>query len=277
MHLRGKMDGQDNSIEERRQLRLERLLKRVGLMPAGPARKRIQDEVMRERGMFHIMDENRAIASEAQRPEVRASVARQRRLTGATGTPERQTSILKAVASRKVDNPDLTPGEHQAQWEREVEAARRQSRQPDFDAVKIWASENILNRIGALAFVRKRQHHHELAAERLKALYEARYGMVGGAIDPSIEPVDTSSRAHDAGMAARIDRTIAIEDAETRMGPEPFRRLVAHIVLAVPCEQFADTMPGGKPNYRQVQKRVDLLLADLDALASIWGVLPRAA
>lgn len=208
---------------------------------------------------------------------VRESVASQRRLTNASGTPESVTTIPKVVAGRKVENPELTPGEHQAQWEREVEAARRQGRQPNFDAVKIWASENILNRIGALAYIRKRQHHHELAAERLKALYEARYGMVGGAIDPSIEPVDTSSRAHDAGMAARIDRTIAIEDAETRMGAEPFRRLVTHIVLAVPCEQFADIMPSGKPNYRQVQKLVDRLLNDLDALADIWGVLPKAA
>jgi hypothetical protein len=181
--------------------------------------------------------------------------------------------------SRKVDNPLLTEGERRAQWEREIESALRQSRPASMDAVKIWAEENTLTRIGALAYIRppRRQHHHEIAAETFKGLYEERYGSVGGAVDPSNEPVDTSAVAHDSGMAARIDRTVKIEMVETTLGKLVFNRLVAHIVMATPCAAYADILPSGQPNKRQVDKCVERLLQDLDDLAALWGVLPRAA
>src|SRR4051812_32765325 len=97
------------------------------------------------------------------------------------------------ITTREVSNPSLTNG---LLYSEQKNAHLR-----------VTVEENAMTRIGALCFIRRRQPHHERAAEEFKSLYEARYGGNGGAMDPSRVQVDTSPIAHDSGMAAKIDRT----------------------------------------------------------------------
>jgi hypothetical protein len=164
-----------------------------------------------------------------------------------------------------VDNPSLTDG-----------LAYSEQRNAH---LKVRVEENAMARIGALCFIRRREPHHERAAEEFKSLYEARYGGAGGAMDPSRVQVDTSPIAHDSGMAAKIDRTVKLEIAMKAMDKTTLDRLVACLILGVTCEEQSDTLPSGKANMRQSGRCVDETLAALDTLATMWGLTsrPRAA
>lgn len=135
--------------------------------------------------------------------------------------------------------------------------------------LRVMVEENGMTRIGALCFVRKREPHQERAAEEFKSLYEARYGGMGSAIDASHAKVDTSPIAHDSGMAAKIDRTWKIKDAEDRLGKPAFNRLVSVLVLCIPA--------GEGLSWRPRKASVDALLGDLESLSTLWGYQKRAA
>jgi hypothetical protein len=264
--------------EDGKKLRLERLQSRYAKMDNGPLKNVIGREIEIALGMWDGMFARRAELAGEQIPEVRSSVERQRRLTGATGEPERQdqTAAIFRV-NRKVENPMLTPAQHQEVWESEVRKAERSHRIPDVDVTKIWAEENALSRLGALCFIRRRERHHEQAAERFKWLYEARYGAGVPAMDASRVKVDSSPIAHDSGMASKIDRTNTIKYAENALPKDAFDRIVALLILCVPAGEDAPLLPSGKANQRHVKAAVELALADLDMLADHWGMLPKAA
>lgn len=143
--------------------------------------------------------------------------------------------------------------------------------------LRVTVEENAMTRIGALVFIRRREKHHERAAEEFKSLYEARYGGQGGAMDPSRVQVDTSPIAHDSGMAGKIDRTVKLEMAIQALPKPSLDRLVACLILGVTCEDQSDTMPSGKANMRQAGRCVDETLDALDTLSTIWGYRTRAA
>lgn len=175
------------------------------------------------------------------------------------------------ISNRLIPDPSMSDAEFLHQHASERERADRAGVKPNLNIGKVWASENTVSRIGALAFIRppKRQDHHERAAERFKSLYEARYGATGGAMDPSRIQVDTSAMAHDSGMASKIDRTAAIKDAEDHLGKPMFNELVRVIVLESPVGEGLTSRPA--------QRAADNLLDILDILAEFWGAKSRAA
>lgn len=183
----------------------------------------------------------------------------------------------RLIRNRLVPDPSITDAEYLYQKNRERERAESEGREPRLSIGRVWVEENAVSRIGALCFIRRREPHHEAAAEKFKGLYEARYGAGNPAIDPSRVIVDNSPIAHDSGMAAKIDRTVAIESAEKLLGKEAFNRLVALLVLEEPVQEGATILPSGEPNRRHVRKAVDVVLGDLDALSVIWGYRSRAA
>lgn len=154
------------------------------------------------------------------------------------------------------------------------------------EAAKSWAQVNVATRIGGLAYIRayvprtgkgKRRPHHEMAAERFLNLYEARYGRVSPAVDPSREPVDTSPVAHDSGMAGALDATRAVEELwcqTIREGhirapifePQEYDYLVAVLCLGCTISHYTGT--GG----RALDKEVDRFLELLDKLSEHWGL-----
>lgn len=210
------------------------------------------------------------------------NVFARRRQWGTSGNPEPERPSLPSVKnSRRVQNPDLTPAQARAVWDFEVALSEAEHRNPNIEVNLHWAEENALSRIGALAYIRKprRKHHHEQAAERFKNLYEARYGSAGGAVDPSNEPVDTSTVAHDSGMAHRIDATVELMKVEGRLKDHKsvYDRLIAHIVLGVPCSEYCRVTPSGQVNKRDEAKAVRWLLMGCELLASILGVRPMPA
>lgn len=203
---------------------------------------------------------------------VAGSVARQRALIGATGNPERSDAGPKRVEqSRSIPDPSMTDAEFLYQKRREQDRSERLGVKPRLDIGKVQAQENAMSRMGALCFIRppKRQDHHERAAEQFKTLYEARYGLAGGSMDPSRIQVDTSPIAHDSGMAAKIDRTSAIKAAEDYLGPDMFRELVRVIILESPVGEGLTSRPA--------QRAADRLLDILDLLAEFWGAKSKAA
>lgn len=172
----------------------------------------------------------------------------------------------KHIRTREVDNPYLTDGLYYGDTE-----ARRKAH------AKITVTENALTRIGALCFIRRREGHHERAAEIFKSLYEARYGCGTPAMDASREPVDRSVVAHDSGMAAKIDRTWKLERAEKQLGKPTFDRLVALLVLCIPAGEGAPLSPSGRPNDRWVRQSITNALDDLERLCALWELSAKAA
>ena len=164
--------------------------------------------------------------------------------------------------SRLVPDPSMSDAEYIHQRRKEGDRAQATGTKPNLDIGKVWASENIITRLGALAHIRRRQHHHERAAERFKSLYEARYGCGNPGIDPSRIMVDSSPIAHDSGMAAKIDRTRELDDALTALGKPAFDRLVTLLVLCIPA--------GEDLHWRRRMVTIDVVLDDLDALAVAW-------
>lgn len=177
----------------------------------------------------------------------------------------------RIIQNRVVDNPMLTDGLKYA-----PPAATKPRKgsvvftteRPKQQLTRITVEENAMTRIGALCFIRRRQAHHEAAAERFKSMYEAFYGIGNPAMDPSRVQVDTSPIAHDSGMAGRIDNARKLNDLERSHG-HLFNRLVALLVLCVPAGEGQTSRPR--------QRSVDQALADLDHLAELWGAKQRAA
>jgi hypothetical protein len=175
------------------------------------------------------------------------------------------------IQNRLIPDPSMSDAEFLFQHNRERERADSIGVKPNLNIGRVWASENAMSRIGALCFIRppRRQDHHERAAEQFKSLYEARYGLAGGSMDPSRVQVDRSPIAHDSGMAAKIDRTSAIKDAETYLGHDDFNELVRVIVLESPVGEGLTSRPA--------QRAAERLLHILDLLAELWGAKSRAA
>lgn len=176
---------------------------------------------------------------------------------------------MRIIQNRRVPDPMMTDAEFLHRMSEEIERAERSSRKPDPYVGKVWVTENAMTRIGALCFIRDRQDHHERAAEVFKSTYEARYGEGNPAIDASRVRVDTSIMAHDSGMAAKLDRTWRIEQVKGKLGKEAFDRLVAVIVLGIPC--------GEGLHWRSRKAAIAALLDDLGSLSTIWRLMPAAA
>lgn len=175
------------------------------------------------------------------------------------------------IQNRMVPDPSMSDSEFLHQKRREQDRSERLGVKPRLDIGKVLAQENAMSRIGALCFIRppRRQDYHERAAEQFKTLYEARYGLAGGSMDPSRIQVDTSPIAHDSGMAAKIDRTSAIKAAEDYLGPDMFRELVRVIILESPVGEGLTSRPA--------QRATERFLGILDLLAEFWGAKSRAA
>lgn len=184
--------------------------------------------------------------------------------------------MAQIIQNRLVPDPLMTSAEYLHQRNVERERAEALGIEPRLSIGKVWVSENALTRLGALAFIRRRKPHHEMAAERFKSTYEAKYGAGNPAMDPSRVQVDTSPRGHDSGMAAKIDRTTDIRDAERYLGKPAFDRLVALLVLCIPVGDCAPRLPSGRPNDRSVKAMTDLVLADLDKLGVMFKLAQAA-
>lgn len=190
--------------------------------------------------------------------------------TGGRRIPTAADHIV--IERRSVDDPMMTAAEliHRR--------ALAYERRGDARGVgQVEATGNAMSRIGALCFVRQRLAHHERAAERFKELYESLYGLGMPAVDTSRISVDNSIRAHDGGIAARLDRSAALRDAQVLLGKQGFDRVVACIVLGIPAGSDAPRMPSGKPNWRSAAKSVDRVLDALNELAGLWGYQKSAA
>lgn len=174
----------------------------------------------------------------------------------------------RLTQSRLVPDPSMTDSEYYAQ---------RSANPTKPNIGRVWVEERPVTRIGALAFIRKRLHHHEIAAERFKSDYEALFGSGVPALDNARPVVDRSPVAHDSGMAAKIDRGASLLAAMEFLGPIPRDRIIAAVVLAIPCDDNAAVLPSGEPNRRHVKREVDALLEALDSLSSFWGYRTRAA
>ena len=168
----------------------------------------------------------------------------------------------KLLQQRLVPDPSMSDSEFLYQQNRERDRARSIGVKPRTSIGKVIVEENAITRIGALAYIRRREQHHEFAAERFKSLYEARYGSGNPAMDASRIQVDSSPIAHDSGMAAKLDRTEAIKDAEVALGKDAFDRLVALLALEEPA--------GEGQGWRKRFASVDQVLRDLDALSVHW-------
>jgi hypothetical protein len=175
------------------------------------------------------------------------------------------------LTKRVVDNPLYTDGLKFAPQAkpRRGSVVFTTERPKQQTPARITVEENIISRIGALCFIRKREAHHEQAAERFKNHYELAYGAGNPVGDPGRVQVDTSKVAHDSGIIAKIAHASKIKQAETGLGKEAFNRLVAVVILEIPC--------GDGLHWRSRSGMVDLVLSDLDALSVLWELSSSSA
>lgn len=166
------------------------------------------------------------------------------------------------IQNRLVPDPSMTDAEYLHQKNQERERAEGLGIEPRLSIGKVWVQENAVTRMGALCFIRKREAHHEMAAERFKSLYEARYGHGNTGSDPSKIQVDKSNMAHDNGMAAMLDRTVELDNAKAALSTAAYDRLVALVILEIPV--------GEGLHWRSRSGMVDIVLGDLDALCVAW-------
>lgn len=178
------------------------------------------------------------------------------------------------LVQKQVDNPYLTDGLNHGE-----DASRHRY---------VSATVNAVTTLGALAYLPvaderkgadqpgKRFPHHDLAASLFKSRYEALYGGIGGAVDPSREPVDISTQAHDSGMAARLDKSAKLAQVIPALGKPVWDELVDMLVLCTPSAAYADLMPSGQPNQRQVRAKNAERLAALDSLSILWELQSRS-
>lgn len=195
----------------------------------------------------------------------------------------------RLIANRLVPDPSMTDSEFLHQQAQERERANSINTKPNLDVGKVWVRENAVTRLGGLALVRRALDHHKRAAGWFKTAYEGLYG--GGmspALDMSKVRVDTSIMAHDNGEVARVDRGRALTDMimgrrdggrviPPQLSREESDRIIACVVLGIPCEDYAGLTPSGQPNKRHVAKAVDQLLAALDHVAELRGFKMRGA
>jgi hypothetical protein len=203
--------------------------------------------------------EERAKRRDKAESDMRASIARQlAAIPLGTPIPEVVASIK---SSRRVQDPMLTDANYYAE---------RAKRPQDPNVGRVWAEENVATRIGGLALIRRKLNHHEKAAEWFKNAYEALYG---GGMAPSVDlgkvRVDTSIMAHDNGAVARLDQGKTLQTVMDALGKPASDRIVACVVLGIPCADSAPPGPSGKPSGHAVQREVDLLLAALDHVAEL--------
>lgn len=175
-----------------------------------------------------------------------------------------------ATSKRMVQDPSMSDAEYYHQQSAEFQRARNRNRAANTDVGKVPVDERLSTRIGGLAYIRRREEHHEKAAERFINEYESAYGSQAGALDPGRVQVDTSPVAHDSGMGARVDRNRALGDTLREMEPQDRDILIAVLVLGEPIRNVSVT-----PHWRHQGDSVKRLLATLDALAIQWGYLVR--
>ena len=178
------------------------------------------------------------------------------------------------IEDRRVENPSYVDGLYYA----DTDQARKHN-------MFVVVQANASVRLGAMCYVRaakptdkpdlpnRRYPHHERTAERFKSEYEALFGAGVPALDNSRPVVDRSPVAHDSGMAAKIDRAASIKAAMAFLGAADRDKLIAWLVLCMPLDDLADTMPSGQRNQRQITALVTDRLAVLDRLAMHWHYL----
>jgi hypothetical protein len=171
----------------------------------------------------------------------------------------------------------MTDAEFYAQQARERERANNTNTKPNLSLGKVWVEENAVTRIGGLALIRRKLNHHEKAAEWFKNAYEALYGGMAPAIDMGKVRVDTSIMAHDNGAVARLDHGKTLQIVMDALGKPASDRIIACVVLGIPCADNASPGPSGKPSGHAIQREVDLLLAALDHVAELRGYVMRGA
>jgi len=172
------------------------------------------------------------------------------------------------LTPRMVPDPSMTDAEFYHQQGREIDRVSRTGAKPNPNVGKVHVMENAMTRIGGLARIASRLDHHEKAAERFKAGYEALYGAGSPASDPSRVQVDTSKTAHDSGMAAKMDRHREIGDILDALGRDQGRLLVGVVVLCEPIKHFSRS-----DHSRDRKVTTGDLLMILDSLAVRWGYL----
>ncbi len=184
------------------------------------------------------------------------------------------------ISNRLVPDPSMSDSEYIHQ---------RASNPTKPNIGKVYVATNMTTLIGGLALVRRALDHHKRAAEWFKTAYESLYG--GGmspALDMAKVRVDTSIMAHDNGEMARVDRGRALTDMimgrrdggrviPPQLSREESDRIIASVVLGIPCGDMVDVLPSGRKNRRQEAREVDALLDALDHVAELRGFKMRGA
>lgn len=155
---------------------------------------------------------------------------------------------------------------------------------------RVLVQENAMTRMGGLCLIRRRLNHHEKAAEWFKNAYEQLYGGISPAIDMAKVRVDTSIMAHDNGAVIKLDnghemRRLIVGTGQGEHFTPPLLskaetdRIVACVVLCIPCSENAGPRGSGKLTGRALEREVDALLDALDHLAELrgWKMRGRAA
>lgn len=202
----------------------------------------------------HVRARKEHMAAE-RRPEMEQSISARRAMTGATGQPETAESskVMRALDTLVIDDPSVSDANYR-EWLASAKSGR----------TKIRVNADLYAQIGALACIKARQRHHVAAARRFRTEYEAAYGAgMAPAVDPSVTPVDTSPRAHDAGMAARVDRATSIREAIEHLGRDDADLIIAVVVLGLSMRDMGHV---GKAGAHKVPELLDAL----DRLAEFW-------
>lgn len=235
--------------------RLDSLNERYATMPAGKERSGVWREIKAE------------IDSSQLDNILAGGVERRRRARSPHVPSEIRPEAVRVIENRTIPDPSMSDAEFHHQ---------RAQKPNDPTVGKVWSQENAVTRIGGLAFIRRRLSHHEHAAEWFKNAYEALYGGIAPAIDASRVRVDTSIMFHDDAAVERVYNGWEMQDTLAGLG-DLADRVVAVIVLCIPCGDLAKPGPSGKPSGHAVEKEVDHLLSALDRICELRGFKTKAA
>lgn len=142
---------------------------------------------------------------------------------------------------------------------------------------KVWVQINIMARIGCLYLIRNREPHHEETAARFKGMSEALLGNGLGASDTAREPVDTSLRAHDNGMANAIDHGEALRRAEQSIPKNLWDAVNACVYMCIPPGQQISEHGMSKRQFRDARKaKSQDVLDGLDLIAEVWNLKSKS-